>query len=143
MSNNDIEPLIERWLAGWNIGAEPFDGEVFREIFAPGEGAISVFDNVAGDVIEIRSVDSYIGTWAPFMAPMTHWSVRLEGLEIRAADDMALATFRLVGVDTRGPNREPVPFGQYGTHVWRKLPALGWRIVHEHLTAYDVAKRGQ
>ncbi|MEM6355244.1 MAG: nuclear transport factor 2 family protein [Pseudomonadota bacterium] len=142
MSRTEIEPLVEHWLAGWNIGAEAFDSAVFREIFAPGEGAISVFDNVAGDVIELRSVEDYVATWTPFMAPMTHWSVRLEALEIHVAGALAYATFRLVGTDTRGPDGAAVPFGQYGTHVWRKLPGHGWRIVHEHLTAYDVAKRG-
>ena len=43
----------------------------------------------------------------------------------------------------RGPDGKHVPFGQYGTHIWKKYPGLGWRIVHEHLTAYDVAKDQQ
>ena len=140
MSKTEIEPLAARWLAGWNIGAGPFDGAIFRDIFAPGEAAISVFDNVAGDVIVLTSVDDYIATWTPFMAPMAHWSVRLEALDIRAGVDLAVSTFRIIGTDTRGADGAPVPFGQYGTHVWQKLPGLGWRIVHEHLTAFDTTK---
>ncbi|MEM7527011.1 MAG: nuclear transport factor 2 family protein [Pseudomonadota bacterium] len=140
MSEIEVKALTEQWLAGWNIGEATFDGGRFRQIFAPGGGGISVFDNVEGDVIELSSVDDYVATWTPFMAPMTNWSTKLEAHKVQVVGDMALSTFRLVGTDTRGPNGEQIPFGQYGSHVWRRLPGLGWRIVHEHLTAYDVAK---
>ncbi|MGF1551886.1 MAG: YybH family protein [Paracoccaceae bacterium] len=141
MSESEIDRLTERWLDGWNVGDAPFDGAVFREVFAPGEGAVTVFDNVQGDVVVLRSVDDYVATWTPFMAPMTRWSVAIEEREVVASGAMALSTFRLVGLDTRGPDGAAVPFGQYATHVWRELPGHGWRLVHEHLTAYDVAGR--
>ncbi|MEQ8824025.1 MAG: hypothetical protein RIC14_06610 [Filomicrobium sp.] len=72
MSTDIILNLTDRWLAGWNIGDKPFSGEVFRDLFAPGENAVRVFDNVQGDVIVLTSVDQYVATWAPFVAPLTH-----------------------------------------------------------------------
>lgn len=74
------------------------------------------------------------------MEPLTHWSIVLEDLRIKHSGDLAVTTFRIVGTDTRGPDGEPVPFGQYGTHVWENMPEDGWRLVHEHLTTFDVAK---
>lgn len=142
-TENVIQNLTNRWLAGWNVSDEPFSGEAFRDLFAPGENAIRVFDNVQGDVLVLTSVDQYVTTWEPFMAPMTHWSVELEDLQIDVAGDVAVTTFKLVGTDTRGPNGEDIPFGQYSTHVWRRLGDHGWRIVHEHLTSYDRAKELQ
>ncbi|MEO1190260.1 MAG: nuclear transport factor 2 family protein [Pseudomonadota bacterium] len=142
MSREDVVQLTERWLAGWNLGSKAFDGDVFLDIFAEGQGAISVFDNVAGDVVVLTSAEAYAATWTPFMAPMTYWSVRLEDLRVTTSGDLAYSTFRLVGVDTRGPDGEPLPFGQYGTHVWRKGPT-GWRLLHEHLTAYDRSKEAR
>lgn len=136
----EILQLTQKWLDGWNIGDKPFNGEVFRDLFAPGENGIAVFDNVKGDVIVLRSVDEYVSTWVPFMEPLTHWSVRLEEVNVDVSGDLAVTTFKLVGTDTRGPDGETIPFGQYGTHVWKKLPGHGWRIVHEHLTSYDVTK---
>lgn len=128
--------MSQRWLNAWNIGEKPFDGEAFRPLFAPGPDAIRVFDNVKGDVVVLTSVDDYIATWTPFMKPLTHWSVEMRDLEIFVSGTVATTTFRLVGTDTRGPEGEPIAFGQYGTHIWHKLPEHGWRIVHEHLTAY-------
>jgi ketosteroid isomerase-like protein len=135
-----IRHLTQKWFNGWNIGNQPFDGEVFRDLFAPGENAIDVFDNVKGDVVVLTSVDEYVNTWMPFMAPVTQWSVRLDDLNVQASHDLAVTTFKLVGTDTRGADGEAIPFGQYGTHVWKKLPHLGWRIVHEHLTNFDVTR---
>lgn len=138
-SEREIRDLTNRWAKAWNVGDRDFQPEAFRELFAPGERGISVFDNVQGDVIRLESVDQYISTWGPFMAPLTQWSVRLANLEIQVQGEIAFSTFRLVGTDTRGPAGKPIPFGQYGTHVWQRIPDLGWRIVHEHLTAYDVS----
>lgn len=138
MSDQDIRTLTQQWVEGWNVGANEFSGEAFRPLFAPGPGGILVFDNVQGDVIVLTSVDQYVETWTPFMEPMTVWSVRLDELDVQQSGDLAVTTFKLVGTDTRGPDGSPVPFGQYGTHTWRKLPELGWRIVHEHLTTYDI-----
>ncbi len=75
------------------------------------------------------------------MVPLQTWSVTIgDSLDIQVSGEIAATTFRLVGTDTRGADGNPVPFGQYGTHVWRRLPGLGWRIVHEHLTAFDTQK---
>ncbi|MEM9011402.1 MAG: nuclear transport factor 2 family protein [Pseudomonadota bacterium] len=137
MSEQEIRTLTEQWLGGWDVGDQTFDGAVFRTLFAPGEDAIAVFDNAAGGIVELSSVDAYIDTWVTFMAPMSHWAVTLEDLEIQVADDMALASFRIRGTDTRDADGAPVPFLQRGTHVWRRLPEHGWRLVHEHLTAYS------
>lgn len=135
-----VRDLTQQWLAGWDIDDRPFDAEVFRPLFVPGKNSIEVFDNVQGDVIVINDVDTYIATWKPFMEPLQHWSVRLDELNVHVSGDMAFTTFKLVGTDTRGPEGQEIPFGQYGTHVWRKLPQLSWRIVHEHLTIYEVSK---
>ncbi len=132
-----ISDLTQQWLDGWNIGTGDFNAEVFRDLFAPGDNGIEVFDNVKGDVLVIRSVDEYIRTWGPFMAPMTKWSVRLDDLKIKLSGDLAITTFKLVGTDTRGPDGSIIPFGQYGTHVWQRLPDYGWRIIHEHLTMFN------
>lgn len=134
-----IQDLTQKWLSGWNIGDQAFDAEVFRPLFS--EGDIEVFDNVQGDVIVLRSVEGYIQTWKPFMEPLTHWSTKLEDLNIRISGDLAVTTFKLVGTDTRGPDGEHIPFGQYGTHVWENQGEHGWRIVHEHLTSYDAAQK--
>lgn len=133
-----IAGLTEQWTQAWDIGTNAFNPSVFNEIFAQGENAISVFDNVQGDVITLSSVEQYMQTWGPFMAPLTVWSVEMKNFHMHQQGDMAYTTFRLVGTDTKGPEGEVIPFGQYGTHIWRKLPVQGWRIVHEHLTAYDI-----
>jgi ketosteroid isomerase-like protein len=135
-----IRELTQQWVAAWDIGDQPFAGELFRDLFAPGKNGIEVFDNIQGDVTVLTSVDEYVSTWAPFMEPLTHWSVRLDDLKVQVGADLAVTTFKLVGIDTRGPDGETIPFGQYGTHVWKKLPGLNWRIVHEHFTSYDVTK---
>lgn len=140
MSKADIEAATAAWHAGWNIGDKPFNAEVFRPLFAPESHHVRVFDNVMGDVIVLKSAAEYVATWGPFMAPMAHWSTRLDGLAIDLAGDRAVTTFKLVGTDTRGPEGEAIPFGQYGTHVWKRIDGIGWRIVHEHLTSYDRAK---
>ncbi|MEM1031073.1 MAG: nuclear transport factor 2 family protein [Myxococcota bacterium] len=141
MSEQEIKALTQKWSNGWDVGDQPFDGDVFREIFAPGEGAIAVFDNVAGGIVEIRSVEAYINTWRPFMAPMTQWNVVLEDLEVRVSGEMAATSFKIRGTDTRGPDGAPVPFLQRGTHVWARSAEHGWRLVHEHLTAYSEDER--
>lgn len=143
VANNkkQINDLTQKWLAGWNTGTGDFNAEAFRDLFAPGDNGIEVFDNVKGDVLVIRSVDEYVLTWVPFMKPMTKWSVRLDDLKMKISGDLAFTTFKLVGVDTRGPDGKAIPFGQYGTHVWQRVPDLGWRIIHEHLTMYDVTKK--
>ena len=133
-----IEQQIKIWTQAWNVGTGTFDPEPFRDLFAPGNDNISVFDNVQGDVLTLNDIDRYVSTWGPFMSPLPVWSVEMRDLTIQVSGDLAYSTFRLVGTDTRAPDGSPCPFGQYGTHVWRKLPNLGWRIVHEHLTAYDV-----
>ena len=133
-----ISDLTQKWLDGWNNGTGDFNAEDFRDLFAPGDNSIEVFDKVKGDVVVIRSVDEYIHTWGPFMALMMKWSVRLDDLKIKLSGDMALTTFKLVGTDTRGPDGNIIPFGQYGTHVWQRLPDFGWRIIHEHLTMFKV-----
>ncbi|MEM9030180.1 MAG: nuclear transport factor 2 family protein [Pseudomonadota bacterium] len=143
MSQSEIERLTAEWCDGWNVEDRSFDGETFRDLFARGDNAITVFDNVHGDVLVLRSIDEYVETWGPFMAPMTYWAVRLDDLDITVSGDFALTTFKLVGTDTRGPDGNQVPFGQYGTHVWRRFEREGWRIVHEHLTAYDRARELQ
>ena len=73
---------------------------------------------------------------------MSVWSVAIKDVKIHLSSDMAFSTFRLVGTDTRGPDGESIHFGQYGTHVWKKLPETGWRIIHEHLTAYNTENNG-
>ncbi len=140
MTTPTLEQQIDTWVAGWNIGEKPFNAEVFRDVFAAGPGEIAVFDNVEGDVVVLDSVDAYVETWTPFMAPMSVWSIKLEDLNIRVHGDMAVKTFRIVGTDTRDQNGAPVPFGQYGTHVWTHSNETGWRIVHEHLTVFDAQK---
>ena len=132
-----VSQLTKKWTAAWNIGDGEFQPETFRELFAAGEKQIEVYDNVKGDVLVIQSVDDYVETWRPFMEPLEHWSVELHDLAIRVSGDLAFTTFRLDGTDTRGQDGTPITFGQYGTHVWERFPDIGWRIVHEHLTAYD------
>lgn len=136
-----IRDLSNKWLDVWSVGTVDFDAPAFRNMFAPGDNGIEVFDNVKGDVLVIRSVDEYVLTWVPFMKPMTKWSVRLDDLKVKISGDLAFTTFKLVGVDTRGPDGNAIPFGQYGTHIWQRIPDLGWRIVHEHLTSFDVTKK--
>lgn len=135
-----IHTLSNRWAEIWNIGTAKFDAEAFREVFAPGENAVEVFDNVQGDVITIGSVDEYIETWIPFVEPLPVWSTETELLTTHISGDLATTTFRIIGTDTKGPDGSDLPFGQYGTHVWKRIPELGWRIVHEHLTIFDTEK---
>ena len=136
---DQIESLTRQWAAIWSPEDKPFRADEFRNLFSPSE--LQVFDNVQGDVLTLNSVDEYVRTWEPFMKPLTFWSTKLEQFQVLAVSDTVASTsFRLVGIDTRGPDGLVLPFGQYGTHVWKKDPTLGWRIVHEHLTSFDTSK---
>ena len=50
---------MKKWLDGWNIGTSEFDGNIFHNLFTPGEGVIEVLDNIEGDVTLSNATAGY------------------------------------------------------------------------------------
>ena len=130
-----IEQLTLDWIDGWSPGAEPFDTSKLQPLYAQGENAILVYDDIGEEVAVIRSWDEYARRWQPFMEQFAYWSIQPEGeIEITAAsEDMAVSNFAWVGEARYRDGREITP-KQYATLVWQKQDG-NWVIVHEHLTA--------
>ncbi len=140
----DIEPkdtedgvgtTVRRWFAGWSPGDAPWNGEAFRGVFKPGTGAVQIVDDMGGEVVTLDSVDAYIETWTPFMAPFKHWAIAPIGpVRAHVADDLAVVTFtfEVDGKDAEGRPLLPKP-GQHGTLVLQHTTD-GWRVIREHLT---------
>ena len=130
-----IEKLTKRWINGWSPGAKTFDASSLQSLYAQGDGAILVYDDIGEEVAVIRSWSEYAGRWQPFMQQFAYWSIQPEGeIEITAASkDMAVSNFVWVG-EARYQNGSEITPKQYATLVWQKQNG-NWVIVHEHLTA--------
>ena len=133
-SETEIRQLTQQWIEGWSPGAEAFDPDSLQPLYAQGENAILVYDDIGEEVAVIRSWDEYAQTWQPFMEQYAYWSIQLEGdIEVTIAEDMAVSNFVWVGEARYQDGREIAP-KQYATLVWQKQDG-NWVIVHEHLTA--------
>lgn len=129
-----LRGLMDRWIEGWSPGAAKWSAEPLRPLYAEGERAIRVFDNVEGDVVQLRSFDAYAAEWEPMMAPMRDWRIALDApAEIAVSGDVAHVSFVFSGGEDDS-HRDALRITQYGTHVWQRIGG-DWRIVHEHLTA--------
>ena len=130
-----IEKLTKQWIDGWSPGAEPFNTSKLQPLYAQGDDAILVYDDIGEEVAVIRSWNEYAQRWQPFMEQFAYWSIQPEGeIEITAAsEDMAVSNFVWVGEVRYRDGREITP-KQYATLVWQKQDD-NWVIVHEHLTA--------
>ena len=138
---DQVQTVIDSWLAAWSPGAEPWNGEAFRALFKPGAGAIEVVDDMGGTTLTLDSVEAYIETWAPFMSQFSYWTIAPVGpVTLRVADDFAVAslTFVAEGRDAEGQPIAPAP-GQYATLVLEKQDGR-WVIVREHLTSFTPAE---
>ena len=134
-TEDSVGATVRRWFAGWRPGDAAWNGEAFRSVFKPGAGAVQIVDDMGGEVVILDSVEAYIETWTPFMAPIKHWVVAPVG-PVRAYIDGDLAvvtlTFEADGRDAEDRPLLPKP-GQHGTLVLEHTPA-GWRVIREHLT---------
>lgn len=133
-----VAATVRRWFAGWSPGDAPWDGEAFRDVFKAGAGAIDVLDDMGGAIVRLDSVDAYVETWTPFMAPFSHWSIAPIGpIKVQAGDDLALVTFSFEadGRDADGNALRPKP-GQHATLVLERT-ADGWRVIREHLSTFQ------
>lgn len=133
----DVESVrlaVDQWVAGWSPGRRAWTGEELRHLYARGPNAIRVFDNVEGDIVELRSFEEYQDERVPMMAPMRGWKIELvEPAEIRVIGEMAYTTFVFEGGEDPS-NAGAFGIRQYGTLVWERRGSE-WVIVHEHLTA--------
>ena len=132
---DDVGAVVRRWFAGWSPGSAPWNGEAFRQVFKPGAGSVAIVDDMGGTVVQLDSVDAYIDTWTPFMAPFKQWSIGPVG-PVRAyvAEDLAVVTFTFEADARDGEGRPLVPKpGQHGTLALERT-AAGWRVIREHLT---------
>ena len=129
-----IRQLTQKWIDGWSPGEQPFDVSELQPLYAKGEGAILVYDDIGEEVAVIRSWKAYADRWQPFMQQFAYWSIAPEGkIEITATENMAISNFVWVGEARYQDGREITP-KQYATLVWQKQDG-NWAIVHEHLTA--------
>ena len=136
--NSEVEAAIEQltsdWIDGWSPGAETFDTSKLQPLYAQGDGAILVYDDIGEEVAVIRSWEEYAGRWQPFMEQFAYWSIAPEGeIEVTATENMAVSNFVWVGEARYQDGREITP-KQYATLVWQKQNG-NWVIVREHLTA--------
>ena len=136
--NSETEAAIQRltlnWIDGWSPGSETFDTSELQPLYAQGNGAILVYDDIGEEVAVIRSWEEYAGRWQPFMEQFDYWSIQPEGeIEVTADGNMAVSNFVWVGEARYQDGREITP-KQYATLVWQKQDG-NWVIVHEHLTA--------
>ena len=129
-----IKELTLAWIDGWSPGTGTFDTSKLQPLYAQGDEAILVYDDIGEEVAVIRSWDEYAQTWQPFMEQFAYWSIQPEGeIEVSAGEDMAVSNFVWVGEAKYQDGREIAP-KQYATLVWQKQND-NWVIVHEHLTA--------
>ena len=129
-----IEELTQRWIDGWSPGEQAFDTSKLQPLYAQGNNAILVYDDIGEEVAVIRSWDEYAGRWQPFMQQFAYWSIAPEGeIEVTATENMAVSNFVWVGEARYKDGREITP-KQYATLVWQKQDG-NWVIVREHLTA--------
>lgn len=130
----EIRELTQQWIAGWSPGEAPFDVDKLRPLYARGENAILVYDDIGEDVAVIRSWEEYARLWQPFMEQFAYWSIRAAGdIEITVGSDFAMSNFVWIGEARYRDGREATP-KQYATLVWQRQDD-SWVIVHEHLTA--------
>lgn len=132
---DDLGDTVRGWFAGWSPGNAPWNGEAFRNVFKAGAGAVEIVDDMGGTIVTLDSVDAYIATWTPFMAPFAHWAIAPVGpVRARVADDLAVVTFTFQAdaKDADGRPLLPKP-GQHGTLVLERTRD-GWRVIREHLT---------
>ena len=134
-TETQIRQLTEQWIEGWSPGEQPFDVGKLQPLYAWGDDAILVYDDIGEEVAVIRSWNEYAQRWQPFMEQFAYWSIQPEGeIEITAASkDMAVSNFVWVG-EARYQNGSEITPKQYATLVWQKQNG-NWVIVHEHLTA--------
>ena len=132
-----VRAQTQRWFEIWSQGDEPFTGNGLDEVFLTGEDKIVVFDDFAGDVVEINSLDDYVSTWVPVMKEsLASHRIRPDGpIRVTMGRDLAFTTFVWVS-DSRTVEGEPISLRQYATHVWKKVDG-SWKLVHEHLTIDD------
>ena len=137
--NSEVKAAIEQltldWIDGWSPGAKPFDTSALQPLYAQGENALLVYDDIGEEVAVIRSWDEYAQTWQPFMEQFAYWSIQPEGeIEITAAsEDMVVSNFVYIG-EARDRDGKKITPKQYATLVWQKQDG-NWVIVHEHLTS--------
>ena len=136
--NSEVEVAIANltsdWIDGWSPGEQAFDTSKLQPLYAQGDGAILVYDDIGEEVAVIRSWDEYAGRWQPFMEQFAYWSIAPEGeIEVTATENMAVSNFVWVGEARYKDGREITP-KQYATLVWQKQNG-NWVIVREHLTA--------
>ncbi len=130
----EIRQLTQQWIVGWSPDTEPFDPDKLKPLYAQGENAILVYDDVGEEVEVTRSLDEYAQTWLPFMKQFAYWSIQAEGdIEIRASEDMAVSNFVWIAKAKYQDGREISP-KQYATLVWQKQDDGRWVIIHQHLT---------
>lgn len=128
-----IRQLTEQWFQGWSPGAEKFESEKLRSLFAQGEGELLVFDDIGAQVAILHSWDEYCRTWEPFMEEFAYWAIQPAGeIQVLVDQNLAVTTFTWVGKGRYKDGREIAP-KEHATHVWKKQSGR-WVIVHEHLT---------
>ena len=135
--NSEVEAAIEEltldWIEAWSPGAEPFNASQLQPLYAQGDNAILVYDDIGEEVAVIRSWDEYARTWQPFMEQFAYWSIQPEDdIKVRATENMAVSNFVWVGEGRYQDGRE-ITLKQYATLVWQRQDG-NWVIVHEHLT---------
>ena len=132
----ELRRLTGLWFKAWSPGTAPWTGEELRDVFAPGDDAIRVVDDMGGRVVTFSSIRTYLDFWRPWMAEAAaEWSITPRGpIDIVIDGSLAVATFAFDATG-RTPVGEAIDLSpaQYGTHVYRKTDS-GWRLVHEHLT---------
>ena len=129
-----IRQLTENWIDGWSPGERSFDASELQSLYAQGEDAILVYDDIGEEVAVIRSWDAYESRWQPFMQQFAYWSIQPEGeIEVTATENMAVSNFVWVGQARYQDGREITP-KQYATLVWQNQNG-NWVIIREHLTA--------
>lgn len=134
--SQQIQQLTQKWVELWSPKDQPFTGAGFDQLFASGENAILVFDNVEGSVVVLRSVQEYINTWVAMMQQFSYWEIAIEdNLEIAIDGDLAVTTFSFAGGGQSKAGQD-FKLRQHGTHVWKRINHQ-WRLVHEHLTVGD------
>ncbi|MEM1445198.1 MAG: VOC family protein [Planctomycetota bacterium] len=135
-----VREVVNRWISAWSPGNTTWQGETMRPLYTQGEDTLTVFDNVAGGVIELNSFDEYVAQWQPLMAPMRSFGIALERpAEITIDGDLAVVSFVFSGGEN--PTLDNAfRIRQFGTLVMERQPD-GWRIIHEHLTADTLDQR--
>ncbi|MEM8875808.1 MAG: VOC family protein [Planctomycetota bacterium] len=129
-----VRAILDQWIEGWSPGDAAWRSEPMRPLYAAGDDAVTVFDNVAGGVIELDNFDQYAAQWEPMMASMRGFRIVLERpAEVSLDGDLAVASFVFSGGEDQA-YEDAFRIRQFGTIVMRRT-GDGWKIIHEHLTS--------